>query len=90
VPFAWTRQGFAARALLVAFVVCSALTEAQVLLALSAAVLVWAAVLCRDSVASLAAGSALELDLAWCPDSVLDSGSDLALALHPDSAVVAG
>jgi len=87
-PFAGTSQIFAARVLLVALAVRWALAVAQVLLgalavrwALAAAP-AWPAVLYRNSVAASVAGLALGLDLAWCPDSALDSGSDLVL--YPD------
>src|ERR1700733_3274499 len=63
--FAWTSQIFAARVSLVALAVRWALTVAQASLVASAAALASLAVLYRDSVATLVAGSGLWLDLAW-------------------------
>ena len=90
VPFAWTSQAFAAQASLAALAACLALTVARVLIVVSPAARAWPAapawseVLNQGSAARLAVGSALELDLVWCPDSASDSGSDLAS--YPDSA----
>src|ERR1700691_2223391 len=84
VPFAWTSQAFAAQASLAALAACLALTVARVLIVVWPAAPAWSEVLNQGSAARLAVGSALELDLVWCPDSASDSGSDLAS--YPDSA----
>src|SRR5271156_785854 len=87
-PSAWTNQIFEARASLVALAVRWALTAAQVLVVVSAAARVWAAVLYQDLAEALAVGLALVVARvlvvvsaaqAWAAVSCQDSAAALVV-----------